>query len=997
MINSIVTIGGHLIERILCDSTGNAMTLPPLYPSMYQFRLKLYNNDDNGNLVPVYPNVVGMTASLGLVYAEPIAGTFKLQYNTDPDPIQQTDEIDFKENPSDFKAKLLALAGSSTYGLTEVYQSTPSTWMLKFSCPDPLFPPPIDISGVENELQPETFVRIRQFSQNGDWWVEVRLMQGPIASTSAHDTVLANAPEVTRIRAGYTEVTEFDEIHVNEIQAIYVPPIFTGTYMLKFDGRLTSILSANSGAAAIAAALNVLYTDNRTRFTVTNPEINKAYVEFVGVLSGRPQDLLIVVVGSYGNPELIFNLNLDTTETAQALQNTAEADVIFEVKLFITDPAVPGDPGQNLILFQADAIVRRPLHWEGLEESAPIDWLFPPNPKDYIPFDINSVVTGSQSYATTLGDGTATSFSISHHLGQAAISIAVRQNFASGVNKLLRDNEYVVTLDNEDSFTLDVSPLVPGVGELVVFVFAAGNAMAFQAHHHSIDEIDTLQAVLDGILSRIAALEALITTGGGGGGGGGGSTFGTDPTQDLVSWGIPDIWKVVPTNRPPVGKQFDATALPSQGFLLPAVHDAIFLGTFTADDTADTITLDAAPATPLINGQRIRFDQPIFTLIGECTFSPEAIPPDPTNCITCAGHGLISGRQVKFSGGILPASVSAFLVYYVINPTADTFQIATVPDGPEYPLLDPGDVAPHYVSVGSEVPGGLEHSVDYYVSTPTTTIATFQLKILPDPAGTYDPTGVIDITSAGYSPNTATTIDDAPMVSPGILPDPTGYPDGIAFSIREDVRLLGARGLRAETVHAGDVVASDGIRWYHVTRSDAPGSNSFYPNNMEQELFRIAINDKQFPPGSIFTLTFELTMQMYKNITNIQYLIVVEWADLTVTTFPAPTGPNLYQVLWNRKPIMQQRLIATEIPVIHTFGAQILHRLDGSLRTNKKIYGVESVGDSIPPFPNLALRCRLVEFDTEDNIKNAMGLVAYQMSKANAQITLDVPAPPPVP
>jgi hypothetical protein len=136
---------------------------------------------------------------------------------------------------------------------------------------------------------------------------------------------------------------------------------------------------------------------------------------------------------------------------------------------------------------------------------------------------------------------------------------------------------------------------------------------------------------------------------------------------------------------------------------------------------------------------------------------------------------------------------------------------------------------------------------------------------------------------------------------------------------------------------------------------------------------------------------------MFKHDTNIQYLLVMEIAELPQTLAPATTGPNLFQVEWNKTPLLQQRIIVTDVLMVHTFGAQVLRGKTGGLATNKKIYGVEIAGDVIPPTANFAIRARLVEFDTEDNVSDAMGLVYYSLEKGVASVSKQMPTPPTVP
>lgn len=741
----MMLIAGHLTDRVMCDTKGAPLDLPDLTPSLYQFRLKFVDRDINGKNFITYPKVTALSASIGLVYAEPRAGTFKLRYGTGT----SSEEVDFKEDAENFYTKLNAVAESATYVLQEVYQPTPSTWMVRFGNPtDAIIP----LNAVENELEPETFVRVRQFIQNNDTWVEVRLMQGPIASTIDHDTVLPTPPSVRTIRDGYTsgDALSLETVVVDEVQAILVPPDFTGTYIIKFQGRQTVPLSATDGASNIQDALNALWDDGQTRFSVTNPELNNAYVEFIGPFAGTNMDELEIVISSPGPSDVTFNLDLYTTEVAEALQRNASANAILELKVHIVDPAVEDDPGQDLILFQQQVIINRTLHWEGLEDAEPINWLYPPNPKDYVPFTHDQIIVGDLTYSTVFGDGVSHAYSIAHDLNSDALSVEVRQNSSGG--RKLRDDEYSVTFDNTNAMTITVVGAAPATDSLLVSIFASGPVSAFLAHTHTIGQIVGLQEVIDGILSRLAALEALLPSAIGLIPGQ--SPFGTDPNSDIMATTIDDKWDIVPTNRPPKGDTFDPKSgdFPPAGLLLPAVHDVIELGLFTANPTTDNIVLGVAPTPVLADGQRARINTPQFAVVGACTF--DAI----TDTITCTAHGLIADRRVKFSGVTLPEGISQYTIYYVISPTTDTFQISLTPGGPALPLLTNGDVNPHQVSTIPELPGGLSAGIDYYILTPVTT--TFQLS------ETFEGSA-IDITSAGIGPLTMSTVEDL------IIPPPS--------------------------------------------------------------------------------------------------------------------------------------------------------------------------------------------------------------------------------
>lgn len=69
-----------------------------------------------------------------------------------------------------------------------------------------------------------------------------------------------------------------------------------------------------------------------------------------------------------------------------------------------------------------------------------------------------------------------------------------------------------------------------------------------------------------------------------------------------------------------------------------------------------------------------------------------------TDTFTSAGHGLSDGDRVPLdnSGGALPAGLDAGTSYYIINRTADTFQLATSEGGAAVGITDTGS-GTHFV------------------------------------------------------------------------------------------------------------------------------------------------------------------------------------------------------------------------------------------------------------------------------------------------------------
>ncbi|MDD5488975.1 MAG: hypothetical protein PHH49_08485, partial [Candidatus Omnitrophica bacterium] len=149
----------------------------------------------------------------------------------------------------------------------------------------------------------------------------------------------------------------------------------------------------------------------------------------------------------------------------------------------------------------------------------------------------------------------------------------------------------------------------------------------------------------------------------------------------------------------------------------------------------------------------------------ECTVS--------NNKITRTGHGLVNGDRIKLDGTVLPGGTKAGTFYYVINVTANTFQISlngttaltltSSGTAVTYSLMEMAATVNasadtitstgHKISngevvtiVGDTLPGGISADVKYYWVVGTNTDAnnlctTFQLR---DKNG-----NIVNITSAG--------------------------------------------------------------------------------------------------------------------------------------------------------------------------------------------------------------------------------------------------------
>ena len=419
--------------------------------------------------------------------------------------------------------------------------------------------------------------------------------------TGTCDRVLPAPPAVQRIRSGSTD----GDFKQNEVQALIVPSAFRGTYYLRWDFRTTKLLGIDDGPQEIAAALNAMFPRGGSHFDVTNPEPDRAYIEFIGELGGAPQPLIEVSVHSFDPGVLTFTLDLARSELASALRDTAQVELPFEVELEVVeegeDAADPTVPGRLITLFQQPIKIAREQIWEELADIPAIDWLRPPQPRDYIPFTRDQIITGSQHYIAVIGDGVQRGFSLAHNLDTSAYHLTIRENKANG--RRLPDNEFALHFpsDNEAALDFPADAPPPAVDGLVVTISSAGPRSIFERHTHYASEIIGLDDRFYVLGARVAAIEQLLPT--------------APPTANAataatgLSISLASFAQLAPGKWRPgfdvMGAFSKGTGLPSRGGgLLPAIHSATATnailplpnpaahsGVLFINNTADPITL----------------------------------------------------------------------------------------------------------------------------------------------------------------------------------------------------------------------------------------------------------------------------------------------------------------------------------------------------------------------------------------------------------------------
>ncbi len=564
-----------LSRRTLITRDGGTYSVPPLtLGDAATFALRAMNRDANNTLVQTELPLRTLRASIGPVLAPPFGGTFSVRLS----PAHESGAIAFDASADAVRAAILAMPEHAAFPIAEVVPSAdPGCWLLRFNQSGP-----VPLSVATNRLLPRAFVRVRAFEDNGRWWHELRLIQSPLAFSGSHERVLPDAPSVRRIRAGAPRV-DGSSINTNEVQALRVPTEFSGTYYLQFDFRSSRLIGIEDGPEEIATALNAMWTDGKTRFVVTNPEANHAYIEFMGPLEAAPWPLITVSVHTFQQGDITFALDLKTAELASALRGQSSIQLPFEVEAELATSDDPTVPGQIVTLFSVPVTVTREQIWEELASVPQIDWMRPPQPKDYIPWTSDQVITGQQHYLCSIGDGISRAFNLEHLLDTRALHVSIREN--TGLSRILLPSEYEVTLlsDNEAVIEFPAADPPPVQNAYAVIVTAAGPKSAFQDHHHSIGQINGLPDALLALGLRITAIEDLLPA--------------VNPAARSGSSGatleieIPDRSEMFPgklaADTDAEAAEKDPTKLPKPAGLIPAIHDA----------TIESITVPLPSAT----------------------------------------------------------------------------------------------------------------------------------------------------------------------------------------------------------------------------------------------------------------------------------------------------------------------------------------------------------------------------------------------------------------
>ena len=477
-----------------------SITLPTVVQGdMFTVAVRLTETSNNTTTVTA-PLIYSARLSYGPVDVAPTAGTFKVLVNA-----VTSSAITLGSTAASVAAILNTISAATGWSVTEDQGSyivgRTANWTTTSG-----------ITIVQNELIPDSFVRVTSYSANNTFYQELRPMQSPLAYTSAFALIVPPAPAITRVVTGYSDPAT--GTRVNEVQRLYIPPAFDTTYQIYRGTARTALLSKDDGATEIQAALmaSAITVGAGEVFLVTNPENYVANIEFAGSMSGATHALLTVAVPVSPQGDVTFDLDLNTQGMLAALRGDFEVTHPLTCEVGINYGSVATPDVKYVTVFQQDMTVQADGAWTGLAAAQRINWLNPPQPVNYIPFTTDQVITGIQSFtAVVTGSGPWT---IAHNLGTEAIHVTVRENISSGyILQLTNGNwsigDYAIETVSSQSIIVEANTAVPTAG-WAVMISSAGPTSVFQAHTHTIAQVVDLQDTLNAIGTRLNTLENVL-------------------------------------------------------------------------------------------------------------------------------------------------------------------------------------------------------------------------------------------------------------------------------------------------------------------------------------------------------------------------------------------------------------------------------------------------------------------------------------------------------
>lgn len=912
---------------------GSAFTWPRVVAGdTLRLRLRLTALAD-GEVVPASRRVVdSIKASLGRQQQWPEAGTFalKLGAGAEDEGVNTTSALAFNATAAQIAAALdaltdPALADAQPFDVTELDDS----FLIAAADRSAL-----EWSVADNELLPASKVHIGTQDFDDGEGAELRLIQAPVAETTAFAAIVPAAPEITQEQAGATA----SGMKRPEIQRLYVPPDTPAgmAFVLTRGSRRSApiTIGENDSAEAIADLLNTRASDDGTItgfvdegevFEVTDTE-NGVLMAFMGDMNGTDQDLLGVEIVSEPDADIVLALDTKTPAMAwlmrKANATTQEIVVPLDVVLWIEDEQ--DDAILHKHTFQVKLTFTAPVSMDDLSAAADVNWTTPLSRESYIQHMPDQILTGQRHFIDdSVGDGASDEITISHNLATRYLHVTAQETAADGFF-LTQGTDYRVQIVSDNAVKLVFPSGAPSLNSLRVQITTAAHTANYQAHTHTIDEIVDLETRLAALEAAVAALEALVPSG----------SLGASSASSgavLAEWRFREFLEAYPpardllavnsatatTSAEAAGTEAAFTLatlplamLPADGALLPAVHDHIPGG------VAAILASGALPAA-------------------SSTHEGKVYVNDHSALVTIPGIGGVRGEKLRIGEHVACARVknvtgSEKFAWFKVARVASTEGTWHATAFERELFLIAVSASQLLEKKSLEVSAEIELAVlsrdlaalaEYQRTAFENTILQWQLviewgtksSVAAATGGTFTSTHASDLINAtGHGLSDGQTVK---LTTSGTLP--AGLSPGTTYCVRD----AAANTFKLALTAGGAAInLSD----------DGTGTHTFTPQTATR---------------------------------------------------------NLETVTWNATPLLTETLHLTRDPVAVKFGCKVDRTGASTFAAYKVLHGITSAADSTPTSAEMFLRGRLRCFDTQDGIVHPVGVVCLRLASGSAKVT----------
>jgi hypothetical protein len=865
--------------RACLTAAGDELRFPPVVAGgALRYSLRFLEFKDN-RFTERVQEIAALRVGIGPVDQRPASGLYRIKIGTASTQVgvNTTEFLSATSTAADISAALNALSGKAS---SFVCMDIPGGVLIRRSDGAAQL-----LTVAANRLVPVSFVRFTGVETDGHWAYELRLTVAPYAFSDSADRVLPNAPTIKTLVNGGADPS--NTYFWNEIQEFYVPPTFQGVYQLRYGQYAkTGLLSRDDGPRQIEQAINRMLdlpTGRVGSVVVTNPLNDTAHIEFVGDLAGSDVEELQVVVYSAPPGDWTFELPLDRAELFFALRDSERITVPFEAEAdFYKNPRDFSEGTVTRKLWQTTLTIVRPQIMPDMAVAPSTDWLRT-NPVTYVPFLPNQVVTGPQSYSTTLGNGSSTEFEVVHGLNGAVANIIVRTNDDEW-NVLAFGTAYTARLEDENSLTLEFSAAPPANG-IVVTVQGAPTVRDWEPHEHTQEQVVGLKPLLDEMLRRIAIVEQLIPRAG---------TTGIASGAPIVGFQLPAVGELLPD----IATVGSTNTLASQIVVVPAPGNTIKQNYPTGTDLSDQV-------------------QQVENSAAANTKDPDALPVGVLYRVLLPGTGSIGKMGQKATLDEKGSVVEDAVPEEPAKPVSWPARSESMLKGDRWPYLLPAIYYGTAIEYNGTTYFGSSASYAAVAAVPSLTGSTRRPKV--------------------YQAST-------PLALPG------------------------GGGRKGQNVPANGFFADDGRCLYRVFRDQ----NTFYPLEMERELWRIMLTGDQFPVGATLTASGEVRIRMLGSFFDdeargrgrvdyaAQYFLQCEAVPIIASE--SFLGPAAAPIVLGRT-----RIGLSSAQETFAWNLSIL-RESGGMSTSWRAYGKASDGVAFP-LPS-ALRLRLTAFDIDDSLES---------------------------